>query len=675
MIADRIDTGGGASATPVRVRRDDIQGLRAIGALLVAVYHIWVGRVSGGVDIFFVVSGYLLIGSMARAVIAGEAPGWFAFTVTLARRLLPASYFVIAAVLVSSPLWLPKMRWALTIEQVAASTLYVENWYLGLSAVDYLKRDEIGSPLQHYWAMSAQVQALLICAATLAIFGRIRRAPRRGEVMALLGLLFLGSLGYSVVATAHNQAFAYYDTFARIWEFALGGLTALLMPLIRLGDVQRRIGGWLALAAILSCGVLLNVSTVFPGYAALWPTLAGAAILICGQGAPLRGSASALLAWRPFVWLGNISYGLYLWHWPLLVAYLTLFYRTKADALGGMAVLGLSILLAWATTRWIEGPVIRTRAQARPIRTVAAVVVAVGLLGAGAVAWKLQLDRLRRAEKARVVTAVDYPGARIRTAGHPSAPARPVHPGPITARSDRAAVYADGCHQSLADDELLSCSYGRAAAPHVIALVGGSHSAHWLPALQEIVARDPRWRIVTYTKSSCLMAAHHASEDPAYAESCRRWNERLTRRLLETRPDIVFTTATRAIDGFERVPLGFHDQWRRLTSAGLSVAAVRDNPWFGFNVPECVEVNGPEARVCAKPRSVLSAVNPATQLPSLPGLRLIDLTPMFCTAQLCLPVIGNVQVISDKHHVTTAYMRSLSDELRRQMQPLLDRGV
>ena len=493
--------------------------------------------------------------------------------------------------------------------------------------------------------------------------------------MALLGLIVLASLGYSVVATAHNQAFAYYDTFARIWEFALGGLTALALPLIRLGDVARRIGGWVALAAILSCGILLEVSTVFPGYAALWPTLAAAAILVCGQGAPLRWSASALLAWRPFVALGNISYGLYLWHWPLLVAYLTLAYRTHASAIGGIAVLGLSILLAWATTRWVEGPVIRTRAQARPWRTVVATAVAVAMLGAATVGWKLYLDRLRRAEKARVVTAAEYPGARAMLAGHGPVAVRPVHPGPITARSDRAAVYADGCHQTLAGEDLLSCSYGRADAPRTIALVGGSHSAHWLPALQAIVAADPRWKVVTYTKSSCLMAAHHASEDPTYAESCRRWNARLTRRLIESRPDIVFTTATRDIDGFERVPAGFHDQWRRLSAAGLAIAAVRDNPWFGFNVPECVEINGPAGAACTKPRSVLSATNPAAGLPPLPGVRLIDLTSMFCTAQSCAPVIGNIQVISDKHHVTTAYMRSLSTELRRQMRPLLDRAV
>ena len=657
------------------VRRDDIQGLRAIGALLVAIYHIWVGRVSGGVDVFFLVSGYLLIGSLGRQAMAGRPIRLFGFAATLARRLLPASYAVIAAVLLSSPFWLPKMRWTLTIEQVAMSTLYVENWYLGVSAVDYLKRDEIGSPLQHYWAMSAQVQALLLCAAALALFSRCRPVPRQGEVIGLLVAVFALSLGYSVIATAHNQAFAYYDTFARIWEFALGGVVALAIPFVRLGERARRIGGWLGLAAILACGVLLEVSTVFPGYAALWPTLAAAAILVCGSGTPVRHGVGALLEWRPLVWLGNNSYGLYLWHWPVLVAYLTLSYRTTADAVGGCAVLLISVILAWATTHWIEEAFTRARSDVRPWRTMVGVAIAVAAIGAGTIAWKVQLKRLTAAERMLVATSADYPGAHALVAGYRSAPARPVHPGPITARSDRADVYADGCHQTLDGEDLATCTYGRGDAPQVIALVGGSHSAHWLPALQDVVAADPRWKVVTYTKSSCLMSAHHASEDPSYAQACARWNAKLIARLISSKPDIVFTTATRAIDGFERVPSGFEAQWRRLTAHGIAVAAVRDTPWFGFNVPECVEINGPASLRCAKPRSVLNARNPARALPPQPGLLLLDLTRFFCPRRLCLPVIGNIQVISDKHHITATYMHSLSGELARQLAPLMTRGA
>lgn len=196
-------------------RRDDIQGLRAIGIMLVAVYHIWIGRVSGGVDVFFIVSGYLVTGSLARQAEAGHAVDLVLVATRLARRLLPASLSVIAVIALSAPFWLPRMRWETVIDQLAASSAYVENWYLANAAIDYLARDQVGSPLQHYWALSAQVQSLLILAAGLAVFTFIRRRPSRVSLLAFLTGTFALSLAYSVYATSRNQAFAYYDTLHR----------------------------------------------------------------------------------------------------------------------------------------------------------------------------------------------------------------------------------------------------------------------------------------------------------------------------------------------------------------------------------------------------------------------------------------------------------------------------
>ncbi|WEX88977.1 acyltransferase [Sinorhizobium garamanticum] len=651
-------------------RRDDIQGLRAIGALLVAIYHIWIGRVSGGVDVFFIVSGYLLIGSLARQAEAGHHVDLVLFATKLARRILPSSFLVIAVIAMSAPFWLPRMRWQTGMHQIAASSVYLENWLLATAAIDYLARDEVGSPVQHYWAMSAQVQCLLILAAGVAIFTLIRRRPSRTELLVFLICVFALSLAYSIYSTSRNQAFAYFDTFARIWEFALGGITRLLLPGIIMSPTLRIIGGWVGLAAILSCGILLEISTVFPGYAALWPTLAAAAILACGDGPPLRFGVASLLGARPLTWLGDISYCLYLWHWPILVFYLTYTYQTSAGPIEGTIVLIVSIVLSYLTTRIVEARFPRRKEDERPLQTAFGAIVALAVIAAGLFVWRVEAAQSMAEERLRVVDPERYPGSAIKGLAAGSSDI-PVHPGPMTAKWDDADVYRDGCHQSLLGSTLLSCSYGPRDASHTLALVGGSHSVHWLPALQGVLQRHPEWKIVTYTKSSCVLSSEESSEAPAYRDACTKWNELLMERLLTTRPDLIFTTSTRVIDGIEEVPAGYQRQWEKLVAAGIPVVAMRDTPWFGFDVPECVEINGRFSPKCTVERDlVLAPISPTRAASFKENLHFLDFSDYFCTAEICPAVIGNVQVYYDKHHVTATYMRTLSEELARQLAPL-----
>lgn len=661
-------------ATTTRKRRGDIQGLRAVGALLVAVYHIWIGRVSGGVDVFFIVSGYLLIGSLGRQAVSGTPINFFHFATRLARRLLPASLFVIAVIVATTPFWLPKTRWLDTSYQLAASTVYVENWFLAFASIDYLARSQVGSAVQHYWAMSAQVQALLFLAACLAALTLVRRRPQPATVLSFLVAIAALSLAYSVYATQRNQAFAYFDTFARVWEFALGGIVALVLPRLSLTTTQRVIGGWLGFAFIVSCGILLEVSTVFPGYAALWPTLAVAAILLCGEGPPLRYGVERLLAARPLVWLGDISYSLYLWHWPVLVIYLTLWGETSTGLAGGIGVLALSIVLAYLTTRLVERPMTARKGDDRPWRTVFGTAGAVAAIAAGLFAWKLQIERDITAELQRVADAARYPGAAAIGDAGVARDDIPIHPGPFTVKWDNAEVYRGGCHQTLYDDALLSCSYGPKDAPNVLALVGGSHSAHWLPALRTLLQREQDWRIVTFTKSSCVLSTQQMSKVPDYQESCEVWNERLIARLTAEKPALVFTTSTRVVGGREEIPFGYQQQWQKLLDAGIGVVAIRDTPWFGFDVPECVEVHGPLSPRCAKDRTALpKEVAAPLAIPRSDNLHFLDLTDRFCTDAECPPVIGNVMVYYDSSHVTATYMRTLSRDLEKRLLPILRR--
>ncbi|MPZ12285.1 MAG: acyltransferase family protein [Kiloniellaceae bacterium] len=663
----------GQTAT-TRKRRGDIQGLRAVGALLVAIYHIWVGRVSGGVDVFFIVSGYLLIGSLGRQAASGAPINLFHFATRLARRLLPASLFVIAVIVASAPFWLPKTRWLGTTYQFAASTAYVENWYLAFASIDYLARSQIGSVVQHYWAMSAQVQALLILAACLAALTLVRRRVSPITVLSFLVGISALSLAYSIYATQRNQAFAYFDSFARIWEFALGGIVALVLPRLSLTATQRVVGGWLGFALILSCGILLEVSTVFPGYAALWPTLAAAAILLCGEGPPLRYGVERLLAAPPLVWFGNISYSLYLWHWPVLVIYLTLWGESSAGIAAGFGVLAVSIVLAYLTTQLVERPMTAHKGDDRPWRTVFGTAGAVAAIAACLFVWKLQIERDITAEQQRIADAGRYPGAAAIDNAGAAPDGIPIHPGPFTVKWDNAEVYRGGCHQTLYDDALLSCSFGPKDAPNVLALVGGSHSAHWLPVLQSLLQRYEDWRIVTFTKSSCVLSTEQMSKVTEYQESCQVWNERLIARLTAEKPALVFTTSTRVIGGREEIPFGYQQQWQKLLDAGIGVVAIRDTPWFGFDVPECVEVHGPLSPRCAKDRAALpKEITAPLAIPRSDNLHFLDLTDRFCTDTECPPVIGNVMVYYDSSHVTATYMRTLSDDLRKRLLPILRR--
>ncbi|VWX53322.1 acyltransferase family protein [Novosphingobium sp. 9U] len=666
-IARSATSSKGDRAT--KPRRQDIQGLRAIGALLVATFHIWVGRVSGGVDVFFVVSGFLLVGSLDREYHETGGIDLPAFLSRLAKRLLPSSLFVVLIILVTAPLWMPQVGWSPLTSHAIASTLYLENWLLARSSVDYLARDEVASPFQHYWAMSAQVQSLVVIGALMSLLGLVLRRTTLDRKIAsrtFLAVLMSVSLAYSVYATAANQPLAYFNTFARLWEFAMGGLVATTLPRLHLSELIRLIGGWVGLFLIVSCGVLLQVSTVFPGYAALWPTGGAALVLLCGSGKH-PANVGRFLSLSPLTWLGDISYALYLWHWPLLIAYLTCSYHTVAPVGAGFGVLGLSVVLAWATTRFVERPFGKFR-DAHIWRSLAVAGASAGLLVGGAAAGRVYLRMAAPADRLSKPDPLLYPGAAVFDRGYAATVGSvPVKPGPLWMQKDISPLYARGCHEALEGDKLRSCSYGNPSAPHVLAVVGGSHSAHWISALQ-IALKGTSWRMVTFTKSGCLLRSFEISD----TSSCSRWNAKLMKRLVEIRPDVVFTLATHGNNGAkERVPQIFVDSWRTLVANGIAVAAIRDNPWFDFVVPECIQINGPNSERCRETRAAALASDPLAAGPPFSHVYYLDLTNYICTSTFCPTVAGNVVMYSDKHHITNTYMRTLAPYLARQLQPIL----
>ena len=329
-MKEAADPAGNAAGRPRKPTfRPEVQGLRALAVLMVVAYHVWLGRVSGGVDIFLLISAFLLTLSFVRKAESGQSFRLLAHWLHLFKRLLPAAVVVILGVLAGTWLILPQGRWPQVLDQAWASLFYHQNWLLADLSVDYYAQDHAGaSPLQHFWSLSIQGQVFilwpLIFAGAAALLDSLSRIPGlekvtyRSLLAVVFGAVFVLSLAYSIDQTATNQAYAYFDTRARLWEFALGSLLALGLPYLKPGRVLRVLLGWAGLAGMVSCGLLLTVDRSFPGYVALWPTLSAAAIIAAGQSGS-RFGVDRLLSSRPAVALGDNSYALYLWHWPVLV--------------------------------------------------------------------------------------------------------------------------------------------------------------------------------------------------------------------------------------------------------------------------------------------------------------------------------------------------------------------
>ncbi|WP_017612686.1 acyltransferase family protein [Nocardiopsis salina] len=640
--------------------RPEIEGLRAVAVALVVVYHVWFGRVSGGVDVFLLLTGFLITGSLLRMLERDGRIALTAFFSRLARRLLPPVAVVLAAVLAATYVFLPSTRWEQTLAEVRAAALYHENWALARGAVDYLAREEAASPVQHFWSLSIQGQFYLLwpLLLTLAVVVAARsRLTLRGAVFASAGAVFVLSLAYSVWITAVDQPWAYFDTGARLWELALGAMLAMVVGHLHLPAAVRAVLGWVGLVALVLCGALVPVSTMFPGWIALWPTGAAVLVIIAGTTGS-RFGADRLLTRRPLMWLGGLSYGLYLWHWPVLVVYLHLTDRTTATLVGGLLVVALSVLLAYATQRWIDGGFDHlTRPAARnthawPAGLAAALLLPVVLSTS---LWSGHLEEERRARAVLAEGDARYPGA---SAADPEVaealdPA-PVLPAPADARDDRPATHARGCLAN-GSEPFGICDEGPKEAEHTLALVGASRADHWYPALSA-VAEERGWRLITFTRSGCLFDGGADTDDPV----CRDWNQQAMDELERLRPDAVFTTSTfNSAEGYEHLPSAYVDTWRRLDELGIDVLGVRDLPRREFQGAECVDSRPVEE--CTEPASRTQDDTDPARAADLPdNVSLIDLTAHVCPGGECEAVVGNVLVFWDHSHMTATFAASLS---------------
>src|SRR3954454_3508069 len=382
------ETSGGARTSGFY--RHDLDGLRGIAIALVAVFHVWFGRVSGGVDVFLALSGFFFGGRLLRTALTPGASLWPVAEITrLVRRLLPALVVVLAASAALTILIQPETRWETFADQSLASLGYFQNWELADTASDYLRAGEAVSPLQHIWSMSVQGQFYIAFLALIFSFAYLLR-ERLGKYMrisfvVLLSGLTVASFVYAIFAHEADQATAYYNSFARAWELLLGALLGAVVPYVRWPMWLRTPVAAVAGAAILSCGALIDGVKQFPGPWAMVPV--GATMLFILSAANRQAdprttgrlpAPNRLLATAPFVSLGAMAYSLYLWHWPLLIFWLSYTGRPRVTFLEGAVVLLLSGVLAWLTLRFVENP-LRYRTSSKAPKTTPSVPLRVRL--------------------------------------------------------------------------------------------------------------------------------------------------------------------------------------------------------------------------------------------------------------------------------------------------------
>lgn len=715
----------GAARPPVAgaAPRTDIQGLRALAVVLVVVFHLWPHRLTGGyvgVDVFFVISGFLITSHLLRKPVLRVAD-LLEFWARRVRRLIPAASVVLVATAGAAALWLPASLRASLGQDVASAAFYVSNWRFATSETDYLAAGELPSAVQHYWSLSIEEQfyalwpALLGAAMVLATVlarraaargtgvvraatrragagqapaGRLRTAPPLGArppqaaagVLGVVAAVVVVSLAWSVLYTRTDPASAYFVSTTRVWELALGGLLAAVQATFPgTARVRERVPGaaragfaWAGLAMVVVAAMTFDAATAFPGFAALLPTV-GTLLVIAADADDARGGPRRLLAWRPVQWIGDHSYSVYLWHWPLIVIAPFALGRTLT-ALDVAGIVVATAVLAALSRAFVEE---RLRWHPRLVGSRRATFLLLAGCAVAGVAAGVALTVGAHAERrealattqAAIAAAEPCVGAGVVLDTACAEP--PLLTTPDLAADDRPAVYADGCWNNTPFTSRNTCRYGPEDRPAArIALLGNSHAGHWLPALEGALAANA-WQLDTFLQSVCYpVEVRLAFAGAGESEGCLETSRWALASITEGAYDVVVLSSRtdQPIAGVDRADQdaaaqeAYRETLDRLTAAGLPVVVLRDTPAMSGNVPACLAVHD-DAAQCATPRSTAIEPDPlaATARADMSGLvRVLDVNDLLCDAEVCHAVVGGLITHFDHGHLTASFARTLA---------------
>ncbi|MGL5825320.1 MAG: acyltransferase family protein [Nocardioides sp.] len=724
--------------------RADIQGLRAIAVLIVIGAHAGLSPLTGGfvgVDVFFVVSGFLISRLLFLEASRTGTISLRSFYARRARRILPAATVVSMVTLLGSLIWLTARQALDVVYDVAWATFFGANFRFGQREVDYFAQDLGPSPIQHYWSLSVEEQFYLIWPLILVgCLGWTRRKhapenhrgrlPRIALIVALTALT-IASFGYATVLTHTSPIAAYFSTAARAWELGVGAIVALIAPSIAqlMSGRPRSLLAATGLGLIAVSCIEFGASTPFPGSAALLPVIGAALVLVAGTypgPADAPGQRSVVvrsLGWSPLQVVGDWSYSLYLWHWPVLILArqgLGRDLKPVETALALVAIFGLSAATYW----WVETPFREGRVPIvdRPAVLYPAViaVVIVACLGAGGYASWSGSERGNNP----AITLADYPEAtRQATASDgpepgPSKPApakptpakpTPAKPAPlqpvdqatalvkasaIAARQGRAIpsdltpdlfdlsssiVSVGACDYSRAFTTL--CPRGDPDADRTLVVIGDSHARAWIPAF-DIIGAKGKWTTYYLTRPGCTAARVSVSDrSGALDNRCTEFHDWTLTQLRRVKPDLIIVATAPANNGVylndkrvtdldqvaTEMAAGYDQLFARLAPLANQTVLIRDVPRASENIAECLGSRGSDLGDC-----LVTPVPYSTRLADVSvraarraRVEVVDSTGWFCWQKICPPVIGSTIPMRDSQHMRAAYSRQLAEPLGR----------
>jgi len=623
--------------------RPDIEGLRGLAVLLVVLYHVGVPMFGGGfigVDVFFVLSGYLITGLIVREIETSGRLDLLHFYARRARRLLPASALMLLIISAATAILLSPPEQVNLARSARATAAYLSNlWFTG-EASNYFAPGIETNPLLHTWSLAVEEQFYAFWP-LLVLFG-LRGCGARRRLAVTMSALGVLSFALSVYFTAKRPVWAFYMMPLRAWEFAIGGLVCMT-PARFLAPYWHRLG-WAGLLTILGASGVYSRFTVFPGLSAAVPAVGTALVLVSYVAAPSLGP-TLILRQPIFQWFGKLSYSWYLWHWPFLALAAAL----KPDlGVGWRAGLALASLCTAALTfRCIEYPIrCSKRLASRPKISLA--------LAAVLTLVSVSLTHFWRQEASKESILPKY--ARF-----------------TAAKLD----YSTDCLVRAGQAEVRECVFGAPDASTTVVLFGDSHADHWLPAVERL-ASERMWRMVTMVKSSCP-----APEVLAYNRliggietECTAWRAEALRRIAVLHPAAVIMAS---YSGYYKDPgqtkRFSYAEWKQgsrqtmatLTSAAIPAVVLLDTPWSTINAPDCLSraaMNGwlPERACAAKLNNDIRAAE-RDAASAYPNISVVDLADQFCDGSLCGPIRDGMVVYRDQNHIATSYALKLAPVL------------
>ena len=650
--------------------RPDIQGLRAIAVAAVVLYHAGVPFLPGGyvgVDIFFVISGFLITSHLLRGLERTGRVSFASFYARRARRILPASFTVLLLSVVAAMIWYPPLLMGEVWKGAVATALYVPNYLFAVNGTNYLA-ETTPSLFQHYWSLGIEEQFYLLWPLLLFLGWAVVKSRR--VRFTLLIVIVAASFFAGIYLTYESQPWAFFSLPTRAWELGVGGIVAVALSRrsALLAGPAAAIAGWVGVGCIALTVVTFSSSTPFPGFWAAVPVVATALVILAGASSAKLGPNS-LLSTRPMLFIGAISYSLYLVHWPALLI--------PEVASGGALPLWVTLLIAvacipvaWGLYAWVENPARNAPflAKARPRRTLwiaaassaAAILVATLAYGISE-ARPLSIDQVAQPVQASAPpTYTSYVPSNL-------------SPSLRAATDDQPDIYADGCHAGFPDTVPKGCVYGDDGAPRIV-LLGDSHAAQWFPAVFDY-AQSIGYAVQVYTKSACPAISTTVIRDGVPYSECDVWRENAIAAINSERPALVIVASYGREETQRQVEGDWGDALRKtLDSIAAPTAVMVDTPYMGTSPSICLSAHLNDTEACAVPRA--DALNaPTRQLEARAatsaGVPLLDMTDYICDPETCGTIVGNTLVFRDEHHITAAYSAMLAAPLGAAIEPLL----